>query len=456
MNTNDTIAAIATAAPGAIGIVRLSGPQSVQAVSALFHPLSGGRLEDHPPHMLVYGDLKDDEGRLIDRALATYSRAPASYTGEDTAELQCHGSLMVQSEALELLFRKGCRQALAGEFTRRAFLNGKMDLTQAEGVVDLIDAVSPEAVRHAAGQLTGALSHRVEEIYAALVDLSAHFCAALDYPDEDIDPFTAKTIEETLECQQKQLEALLATWRRGRQVKEGISCAIVGKPNAGKSSLLNALLGYERAIVTPVAGTTRDTVEELVQIGNLSLRLVDTAGLRHSDDPVEQLGVARSRAAIERAELILLLHDGTLPLDDEEHALLTECAAQAPTMLVWTKGDLGGLALPDDYAPAVSGVALSAKTGAGLPQLERAIAACFPAPPQEKYGTLLTNLRQAEAAQRALDSVTRGKEALASGFTPDAVLTDVEQAMTALGELTGRTVRDDVTDRIFERFCVGK
>jgi tRNA modification GTPase len=285
----------------------------------------------------------------------------------------------------------------------------------------------------------------------------AHFCAALDYPDEDIDPFQVQQQEEALAQQEEALDALLTTCRRGYQLRSGVPCAIVGRPNAGKSSLLNALVGYERAIVTDIPGTTRDTIEVNVELGGVPLRLIDTAGLRPSADPIEQLGVERSRAAMEGAQLILALFDQSVPFTREDAELLERCATLAPTVLVWSKRDLPSapvpfLTLPEDM-PVVE---VSAKTGAGLDDLESAVAALFPRDSAAPYGQLLTNQRQEEAARRARNSVAQARQALLAGVTPDALLTDVEQALSALGELTGQSVREDITDRIFARFCVGK
>ena len=456
---SQTIAAIATPpAPSAIGILRLSGDGAIEAAAAVFRPAGGKSLAEYESRRLVYGTLLGPDGAPIDQALATVSRAPRSYTGEDTAEFQCHGSPAVLQLGLEALFAQGVRQAGPGEFTRRAFLNGKLDLTQAEAVADLIDAETPAAVRQAAGQLSGALGRRVGAIYDGLVDLMAHFHAVLDYPDEDIDPFRESELEVVLSRQAAQLRALLATCRRGSQILHGLRCAIVGRPNAGKSSLLNALLGYERAIVTEIPGTTRDTVEETVTVGGTLLRLIDTAGLRDTPDRVEQMGVERSRAAMESAELILVLWDSSSPVTQEDGELLCQATSLAPTVLVRSKSDLLSAPLPllslDPMPPVVE---LSARTGQGLEELEQAIRSALPRQTgEEAYGELLTNARQEEAASRALERLEGAQAGLSAGVTPDALLTDVEEALSALGELTGASVREDITDRIFQRFCVGK
>ena len=451
------IAAAATAwGRSAVGIVRLSGEGAAECAGGVFFPADGRPLWEHEPRTLVYGTLRDREGKNVDKVLATWSPAPHSYTGEETAELQCHGSPVVLTLALEALFARGARQAGPGEFTRRAFLNGKLDLAQAEAVMDLIDAETPAAARVAAGQLSGELSRRVEEAYSGLVDVMAHFHAVLDYPDEDLDPFTVNTMTEALSKAEGDLAALLATYDRGRVLKRGVPCAIVGLPNAGKSSLLNALVGYERAIVTDIPGTTRDTVEEKCTLGGVLLRLIDTAGVRETGDAVEKLGVERSRAAMEEAGLILVVIDRTTGLSGEALSLAQEAIALAPTLVLYNKCDLPPFDGPRPLTALPGEIGISAKTGAGLNTLAQAVADLFPQGGEAAGGEILTNARQAEAVKRAQAAVARARGALEAGVTPDALLTDVEEALSALGELTGKTVREDITDRIFERFCVGK
>ncbi len=428
-------------------------------------------MADQPPRRMALGDVLDREGRVIDHALAVRFPAPHSYTGEDCVEFHCHGSPVALREVLSALFALGVRQAGPGEFTKRAFLNGRMDLTQAEAVIDLIDAETAAAARNAAAQLDGSLRRTLEPVQDGLLEIASRFYAVVDYPDEDIEDVEPEQIRDALRDAQARLEALLATCRRGSVLKRGVRTAIVGLPNAGKSSLLNALAGRERSIVTDVPGTTRDTVEESVLCGGVLLRLIDTAGIRHTEDAVEKLGVERARRAMETADLILLVSDDGVERERPKaywadfRRLLGETGGRkTPWIYVASKRDLSGKMAGSVGAIGGEGawngpaayVSLSARTGEGMEDLERAVAALFPPGAPEEAGSLLTDARQEEAVRRALEAVRRAEEALEGGLTPDAVLADVEAALDAIGELTGRTAKEEIVERIFSRFCVGK
>ena len=458
----DIIAAIATGhSPTAIGIVRVSGQGCFACCDRVFRAFNGSPFSQQTPRNMVFGEMLDAQGRVIDQGLAVRFPGPRSYTGEDSAEFHCHGSPVVLRELLSALFAAGARQAKAGEFTRRAFLNGRLDLTQAEAVIDLIDAETASAARNAAAQLDGGLRRVLEPIQDALLDVTSRFYAVVDYPDEDIEDIRPEQVAQALDSSAAALDRLLATCQRGKVLKSGVRTAIVGRPNAGKSSLLNALAGFDRAIVTDIPGTTRDTVEESVLCGGVLLRLTDTAGIRDTEDTVEQLGVERSRKALEAADLVLAVVDGSVPPTEEDLEVL-RLAAKAPRWIaVFSKCDLWDTkarsvgVIGQVGAPAAS-VSLSAVTGQGLDRLEAAVAALFPAGEASDSGSLLTDQRQEEAARRARDAVRRAKEALDAGLTPDAILTDAEEALDALGELTGRTAKEEIVSRIFSRFCVGK
>ena len=450
----DTIAAIATGTQvSAIGIIRLSGDETFRVIDRLFFPYSGKKMSESADRRLIFGELRDRGGELLDVCLCTISRAPHSYTGENTAELQCHGSPTGLRAALDELFALGARQAAPGEFTKRAFLNGRMELCAAEAVADIIDAETVECAKNAAGQLSGAISRKVDGIYSALTDISSHYHAVLDYPDEDIEDFQLESYEGSLTSALTELERLLQSHERGKLMTGGIPAAIAGRPNAGKSSLLNALLGYDRAIVTAIPGTTRDTIEEKLRIGRLTLRLIDTAGIRDTDDEVERLGVERSRAAMSKAELVIAVVDGSGEITDEDREVIAQAEAAPKGIVVLSKRDI---AEPDaEITTALPVVSLSSVTGDGMDELERVIAEQFPLP-EVPAGEILTNVRQADAVKRAIEYMRSALDAMRAGMTPDIVLTETEGAMSALGELSGRTVREDVTNRIFQRFCVGK
>ena len=461
----DTIAAVASArgVPAGVGVLRISGDDALRVAEQVVRLPGGKDLAAVEPRRMVRGALLDSTGTPIDDILAVVFRAPHSYTGEDVVELHCHGAPVVLEETLRALFAAGARQAKAGEFTKRAFLNGRMDLTAAEAVVDLIDAETAEEARNAAAQLSGALARPVQALYDALMEMAARFYAVVDYPDEDIEPLQQQTMEETLARGAERLRALLQTARRGRILKKGVPTAIVGRPNAGKSSLLNALAGFERAIVTDIPGTSRDTVEEKAVCGGILLRLIDTAGIRATDDAVEKIGVERSKQAMDSAELVLAVVDGSAELTEEDAALLEQAAHHEKWILIWSKADLQAAdgAAPaalsfggELHAPAAA-VEVSSVTGQGLDALEAAVAALYPMG-QAAQGTVVTNARQVDAISRALAAMEAALSGLRGGMTPDAVLTDTEEALNALGELTGKTVREDLVATIFARFCVGK
>ena len=450
-----TIAAVSTGSQvSAIGILRLSGDDCIEVADRVFSLQNGKSLQAIPDRKLMLGVLRDKQERVIDQCMVVVSRNPHSYTGEDTVEFHCHGSPAVLTAGLESLYAAGALPAKRGEFTKRAFLNGKLDLTQAEAVIDLIEADTADAAANAAGQVGGVLQKKLVPIYDDLTDLCSHFHAVLDYPDEDIEDFALSSYTSSLRADAKGLYSILKTYTQGRILRQGVAAAIVGKPNVGKSSLLNALAGYDRVIVTDIPGTTRDTVEESVMLGSTRLRLIDTAGIRETSDTVEAMGVQRSREAVENADLVLFVCDGSTPLDDEDQAIIDLCLDHENAIALINKSDLGSQVDPSDL-PFMAVISVCAKTGQGLDQLADMVDAMFEgqAPCD---GSILTNARQYDACRRAYEAMLRCLQGLQLGQTPDAVLLDAEEAMEAMGEVTGAIVREDITNRIFERFCVGK
>ena len=451
---SDVIAAVSTGRQVcAIGIIRLSGDGCIAVAERVFTPLSKP-LHEAANRKLVMGTLRDARGRVIDQCMAVCSRQPHSYTGEDTVEFHCHGSPAVLAAGLEALYHAGARPAGRGEFTKRAFLNGKMDLTQAEAVIDLIEADTADAAANAAGQVGGVLQKKLAPIYDELVNLCSHFHAVLDYPDEDIEDFGLQNYTATLRAAAKELYALLQTYGQGRILRQGVAAAIVGRPNVGKSSLLNRLAGFDRAIVTDIPGTTRDTVEESVMVGSIRLRLIDTAGIRQTADTVEAMGVERSKKALEEADLAIFLCDGSQPLTQEDRDIIELCLDAPNAIALINKSDLGKTVQPGEL-PFMTILPVSIKEGTGLELLPEVLEEMFGGG-MPCDGSILTNARQYDACRRAYEAMLDSLKGLKLGQTPDAVLTDVEAAMEAMGEVTGATVREDITARIFERFCVGK
>ena len=449
------IAAIATGlVRSGIGILRMSGDGCIDLANRVFALYNGQALSSLPDRKLARGTLFDAQNRPIDEAMVFVSHAPHSYTGEDTVEFQCHGSPAVLTAGLSALLSNGFHQAGPGEFTKRAFLNGQMDLTQAEAVIDLIDAETADAAANAAGQVAGVLRKQLDPIYDSLMDICSHFHAVLDYPDEDIEPFRLQSYVDTLQSASRKLDALLSSCRRGNFIKNGVQAAILGAPNAGKSSLLNALAGFDRVIVTDIPGTTRDAVEQTVTLGRHLLRLLDTAGIRDTSDTVEHLGVERSFQAAQSCQLAFFVVDGSKPLTPEDEAAM-DAALQAPEAIaILNKQDLPCVIDPCEL-PFSYVIPVSCAKQDGLDLLEQALDMVFDdeAPCD---GSILTNARQADAIAKSRASIEAALSSLRLGMTPDAVLVDVEAAMEALGEATGRVVREDITNRIFERFCVGK
>ncbi len=452
---SETIAAVSTGNQiSAIGIIRLTGDDCADIAGKVFTRINGKPLRDAPARKLVLGTLSDSAGRTIDQCMAVYTPGPNSYTGEDTVEIHSHGSPAILAAGLDALYRSGARPARRGEFTKRAFLNGKMDLTSAEAVIDLIEAETAEAAANAAGQVTGALQKKLAPIYDNLTDLCSHFHAVLDYPDEDIDDFRLENYSAALESDANALSGLMGTYGQGQILKRGVRAAIVGKPNVGKSSLLNSLAGYERVIVTEIAGTTRDTVEETVKVGSTVLRLIDTAGIRNTSDRVEAMGVERSREAVKNADVVILMIDSSVSLTPEDLEVIALCQTLERVIVLLNKGDLEPMVTQSDL-PFRTIISFSTKTGEGMGEFAKTIDEMFggDAPCD---GSILTNARQYDAIRRAYEGIMRAREGLNIQMPPDAVLTDVEYAMEAMGEVTGATVREDITSRIFERFCVGK
>ncbi len=451
---SNTIAAIATGnVRAAIGIVRISGDEAINIADKVFRAKSGRSLSVTKSGMMVYGGVYDSSGVLYDTCLAVVSRAPKSFTGEDTAELQCHGSPMALNAILRLVLHNGARMAEPGEFTKRAFLNGKLDLTASEAIIDIIDAETSAEAKNAAGQLEGSIAKQTDGVYNSLIDMESHFQAAVDFPDEDVEEFRLKEYTTLLDSSIKQLNNMLSSFERGRLLRSGVDCAIVGRPNVGKSSLLNAIIGYDRAIVTPEPGTTRDTVSESAVLGGVKVNLIDTAGIRSkTSDSIETIGIERAKKALRQAELVLVVTDLTEP-DMPEDLEIIELVRQSGKkwLHIQNKSDIAETV---GYTSKNS-IRLSAKTGDGIDTLSLAIKEMYGNEP-ESDSIVLTNERQAAEIKRCTDSLVIARDAIENNVTPDAVLTTVEDAISALSALTGRSVREDVVERIFARFCVGK
>ena len=452
---NETIAAISTPyGRGGIAVIRISGSEALEIVGKVFHPSSGRSLTEYKANQAIHGAIIKDT-KVIDDGICTIFRAPRSYTGEDVVEISCHGGILLTERVLEAVFEAGARAAGPGEFTRRAFCAGKLSLTQAEAVGMLIDAVSDDQITLAAAQERGLFREKANELYEKLKTIVTNIYATIDFPDEDLSELTIDEIENSLLGLKEELTTLRESYDSARAVTEGIKTVIVGKPNTGKSSLLNRLLGRDRAIVTNIAGTTRDTLEETIHVGHVMLRLVDTAGIHETNDEVEQIGVDRSIKALEEAELILAVFDGSEKLDKEDEELISKLRKYSATKLgIINKSDLGGnTPLPFDRV-----LKISAKTGEGIEELKKEIENLFAVGDIDKLASnaAVLSARQNASVARALGYITSALETLKSGLTPDTAGLELESALSELSELDGRKVSEEIVDGIFHRFCVGK
>lgn len=469
----DTICAIATpSGEGGIGIIRVSGEKAVEIASGVVRLTSGRSLAETPCHTLCHADIVGAlaEGPLnhepaptaIDEALVVVMRAPHSYTAEDTVEIHCHGGPFVLQCLCEALVTAGARPAQPGEFTKRAFLNGKLDLTQAEAVLDTIRAKTATSLRLAQEQLRGSLSKEVDRIRQRLIHLLAHVEAAIDFTEEGLTFIHERELLQGVESTLEELSHLVESYQEGRILREGITAVIVGRPNVGKSSLLNALLRTDRAIVTPIPGTTRDVLEETLNIRGVPVRLLDTAGLRETTDLVEQEGVRRSRAAMEQADLLLVLLDGSVPLEPEDRVLMSS-GGDKKLVLVINKTDIPMGISPEDLqalrqtVTAEATVWISARTGAGLDDLrdtirKRVLRAEF----EPGETAVVTALRHRTGLIKAIEALHRSLESIKGRLSSEFVALDLRGALDALGDITGVTTTDDILEHVFSQFCIGK
>ena len=463
----DTIAAIATA-PGeaGVGMLRISGARAIEVADAVFRAASGKRLKDAETQRVLYGHVVDEEGAPIDEVLALVMRVPHSYTREDVVELSCHGGSIVLCRVLGRVLAAGARSAERGEFTKRAFLSGRLDLSQAQAVMEIVSARTDRALRVAEGHLAGHFSGKIHAMRQKCLGLIAHLEAAIDFPEDEIDDVVIDEVERAVAQLRQEIRALLATAHTGRILRDGLPTAIVGKPNVGKSSLMNALLREERAIVTDIPGTTRDSIEEYADIGGVPLRIIDTAGIRETDDVVERIGVEKARGCIERAALVLALFDGAQPLTAEDEEILSLVAGR-PALLLLTKSDLPpvttGEKLRAAYAkcagenaapPAV--LSISAKEEQGLSALTAAIGRFAGTDGGREEGSFVSDERSAALLRAADDQLGAALKTIGAGLSVDFISIDLRAAWEKLGEITGETVGEDIIDEIFSKFCIGK
>lgn len=455
-SSEKTIAAISTPqAPGGIGIVRISGPDARSIAQKVFTAKSGKKLDEIKGYQALYGFVSDGEER-IDEAIALNYIAPASFTGENVVELSCHGGLYLMRRVLKAVFAAGAVPAGPGEFTRRAFLNGKIGLTEAESVMQLICAQGGQAARAALAGHDGALEKRIIRVRESLIQTAAHLSAWADYPEDDIPEVGADSLGLTLAAARAEIDQMLLEFDAGRAIREGVRTVIAGRPNVGKSTLMNLLAGCERSIVTEIAGTTRDVVEDTVLLGDVPLLLADTAGIRLTEDPVERIGVLRAREQLKQAQLVLAVFDASQELNEEDRELIS-LIGDSPAVAVVNKSDLPSK-IDNEYINTKFKqiVYISALSGSGLAQLREAVARLLQTAQLNPSEGILFTERQRDAARRAGDCVAEALQALEHGMTLDAVTVSLEDAVSALLELTGERATEAVVDSVFSHFCVGK
>ncbi len=461
LTDNDTISAIATAVgEGGIGIVRISGSKAVAIANRLFISKRGERAANIASHMVVYGDIIEPEsGENIDEVLLILMRAPRSYTREDVVEIHCHGGSVPLKRILDLTLVLGARLAEPGEFTKRAFLNGRLDLAQAEAVIDIIRSKTDASLRAAVGNLSGRLSTEIQHLRHAILSMIAQLEASIDFPEEDIEEATAADVAALISKAQADIDNLLATAQTGRILREGLATVIIGKPNVGKSSLLNALLREKRAIVTDIPGTTRDSIEEYVNIRGIPLKIIDTAGIHETTDVVERIGVEKAKELVKQADLILLLLDASLPLSSEDKTILEMLSGQQAIIIV-NKSDLPPLldiAELEQYIGSRLVIRTSITQGAGLAELEELIVnLVYHGQVTQGEAAFVNNVRHADALRQTNQRLAEALATIESGMPPDCVVIDLRAAWEKLGEITGDTIGEDIIDQIFSQFCIGK
>lgn len=455
----ETISAVITAlGEGAVGIVRISGENALAVGEKMFRAASGKKLAEYAPNTLVYGNVYEEDS-LIDEVLAVYMKAPRSYTAEDVVEIQCHGGVQSLKKILELSYKEGARPAEPGEFTKRAFLNGRIDLTQAEAVMDIIKSRSEASLKLAVRQQNGQLAKALRSLRTDLVDIIVNLEAVIDYPEEDIEDVTFGKVQESISISCEKIENLLAHAHTGKILREGLRTAIVGRPNVGKSSLLNALLKEDRAIVSEYAGTTRDVIEEQLLLDGVPLVLADTAGIRQTDDFVEAIGVERSKQHLQDAELVICVVDGSVPLTPEDEDIL-EAAQEKPFVIIVNKSDKdindNFLALQERFGKEQV-MALSAKTTQGIDEFTAWLKNfVYGSEGALSDGVYVQNARHEQLLREALGFLEDAGNAAENMLPYDCIVIDVRNAIDLLGEITGDTVQDEIINQIFSRFCIGK